>query len=357
MPRRALQLAAAMSALLLGCAAGLDANCSCTEFCAGTCAATNRGTPHQLTMYRLTPGNVTGLADKDTGGSAGDLGFVFQRLSALARCSEGEANTNECFLAYQSIVKQFYVDVDGKFGPFMRCNPMQFEAFTGHSDLVDTKRWGCYPWHGRGPTPWNSTSGHGSDSCTDNTYCGAKMNASVGRDPAMHHAYDPKNPNIAEYFAGEWYSLHHDGECPQGRTPGDGKTPSCSWQLAPGKEGKAVNVTCLLGHVLPLVEKNGAACFAKCPQPLDWRNSCYLDCVPKAVMGTSSSPAIEPLVSARPVWRQLLCLPARLLMFLMLFAAQAHEIAVGAWNKAFTSTDPSEGGCADVTGTLQHAAV
>ena len=30
------------------------------------------------------------------------------------------------------------------------------------------------------------------------------MNASVGRDPAMHHAYDPAHPNIASYFSGEW---------------------------------------------------------------------------------------------------------------------------------------------------------
>ena len=88
------------------------------------------------------------------------------------------------------------------------------------------------------------------------------MNASVGRDPAMHHAYNPKQPNIASYFSGEWYSLHHDGECPAGRKPGDGQTPMCSWQLSPGKKGKTVNTTCLLDHVLPIVEKNGASCFS-----------------------------------------------------------------------------------------------
>lgn len=122
---------------------------------------------------------------------------------------------------------------------------MPFLENPDESNLVDTKRWGCYPWHGRGPTPWNPAGGHGSSSCADNAYCGARMNASVGRDPAMHHAYDPQHPNIAAYFSGEWYSMHHDGECPAGRTPGDGKTPSCSWQLTPGKVGKTINVTCL----------------------------------------------------------------------------------------------------------------
>ena len=40
--------------LLLGAplASALDANCSCSEFCAGTCAATNAGVPEQLVMYR-----------------------------------------------------------------------------------------------------------------------------------------------------------------------------------------------------------------------------------------------------------------------------------------------------------------
>jgi hypothetical protein len=170
----------------------------------------------------------------------------------------------------------------------MRCNPMQFESFTTASEMVDTKRWSCYPWHGRGPTPWAPATGHGSDSCADGAYCGAKMNASVGRDPAMHHAYDPEHRNIAMYFAGEWYSMHHDGLCPAGRAPGDGRAPPCSWRETPGKVGKTVNVTCLLGHVLPLVERNGAACFSACAQPSvtknasAWKDSCYLDCVPKA---------------------------------------------------------------------------
>ena len=217
---------------------------------------------------RLTPGNVTTLADKDTGGSAGDLGFVFQRLNSLAHCTPDQANTNGCFLTLNPVIKQFYVDVDGKYGPYMRCNPMQFPVFKGSSSLVDTTHWGCYPWHGRGPTPWDPSSNHGSTSCADNAYCPALMNISVGRDPAMHHAYDPEEPNIAQYFAGEWYSMHHDGECPAGRTPGDGKSPRCSWRLAPGKVGKTVNVSCLLGHVLPLLEKNGAAVIPPRPRSI-----------------------------------------------------------------------------------------
>ena len=111
-------MACVVGALALG-ATALDANCTCSEFCAGTCKATNNGRPEQLTMYRLTPGNVTGVADKDTGGGAGDLGFVFQRLPELARCTEAEANTNDCFLGYRPVIRQFFVDVDGKYGPYV----------------------------------------------------------------------------------------------------------------------------------------------------------------------------------------------------------------------------------------------
>ena len=51
----ALLLPVGVSLLLLGApllASALDANCSCSEFCAGTCAATNAGVPEQLVMYR-----------------------------------------------------------------------------------------------------------------------------------------------------------------------------------------------------------------------------------------------------------------------------------------------------------------
>ena len=49
----------ALALALAHSAAALDANCTCSQFCAGTCAATNAGKPESLTMYRLTPGNVT----------------------------------------------------------------------------------------------------------------------------------------------------------------------------------------------------------------------------------------------------------------------------------------------------------
>ena len=90
-------------------------------------------------------------------------------------------------------MRRFSVEVDGKWGPYMRCNPLQFP---GNLDVehVDTRAWGCFPWHGYPPTPWE-VANH-STSCPDMVYCPELMNQSVGRDPAMHHAYDPAHPKV-----------------------------------------------------------------------------------------------------------------------------------------------------------------
>jgi hypothetical protein len=270
-----------------GGAAALDANCSCTSFCQGTCAASNAGRPVKQMVYRLTPYNVTGLAEKDTGDAPGDMGFYFERFRAMMTCTPELANTNACFLGVQPVVRRFLVEMDGKWGPFMRCNPLPFYNPTD-SVHVDTKNWGCFPWHGYPPTPWIQPD-EGSDSCLDHAYCPEIMNRSVGRDPAQHHSYDPAHPNLGTYFGGEWYSTKAMGECGPGRVPGDGKRPSCSWRLSPSGGGteqvvKTINATCMDSHLLPLVEANGKPCFDTLPQPLNRTSSGYVECLEAAIM-------------------------------------------------------------------------
>jgi hypothetical protein len=102
------------------------------------------------------------------------------------------------------VIKQFYVDVDGKYGPFMHCNPLPFPEHQSSRSLVDTRHCGCFPWHGYAPALWVPNR---VNSCADGAYCPALMNASIDRDPAMHHAFDPQRSNIAEYFGREWYSM------------------------------------------------------------------------------------------------------------------------------------------------------
>jgi hypothetical protein len=128
-------------------ASALDPSCSCGSFCNGTCAATNFGKPVKLSVYRLTPYNVTDIADKDTGDAPGDMGFYFERFREQVSCTPAQANTDGCFLGYKPVVRRFMLEMDGRWGPFLRCNPLPFYNPTDGVH-VDTKNWGCFPWHG-----------------------------------------------------------------------------------------------------------------------------------------------------------------------------------------------------------------
>jgi hypothetical protein len=195
----------------------------------------------------------------------------------------------------------------------MRCNPLQFP---GNTDMmhVDTRSWGCFPWRksivhslslppqyrqcshnpavltlthpvhpphrtdGHPPTPWVPSSR--STSCPDMQYCPELMNKTVGRDPAMHHAFDPSRPNLATYFGGLWYSVPSQGKCPEGTAPGQ----SCSWRLQPGKTGKVVNASCMAKRIMVPIELNGKPCYDECPQPLDRTSDCYFGCLDKGTL-------------------------------------------------------------------------
>ena len=92
----------------------------CTDFCSSKCSFYNQtvdGTPapHNLTLYRVTPRNVTGIENKNTGDPAGDIGFYLSRKSLVVECREDPTN-ERCFLAGDNIFAQFVVEFDGQFG-------------------------------------------------------------------------------------------------------------------------------------------------------------------------------------------------------------------------------------------------
>lgn len=49
--------------------------CGCDDFCANKCSLAGPNRRENRTVYRVTPYNVSGLRDKDTGDAAGDLFF------------------------------------------------------------------------------------------------------------------------------------------------------------------------------------------------------------------------------------------------------------------------------------------
>ena len=52
----------------------------CEDFCTSKCSFYNaslreRGEPANITVYRITPNNVTGIQNKNTGNAPGDVSF------------------------------------------------------------------------------------------------------------------------------------------------------------------------------------------------------------------------------------------------------------------------------------------
>ena len=68
-------------------------------------------------VYRVTPRNVTDIANKNTGDPTGDIGFYLSRKSLVVECRDDITN-QRCFLARDNIFAQSVVEVDGNFGGY-----------------------------------------------------------------------------------------------------------------------------------------------------------------------------------------------------------------------------------------------
>ena len=72
-----------------------QAACDCAGFCSGHCSLpTPAGAPETLTLYRLTPRNITDLVNKDTGDAEGDAFFTLDEYDLPMRCSQGAGQRN-----------------------------------------------------------------------------------------------------------------------------------------------------------------------------------------------------------------------------------------------------------------------
>lgn len=172
----------------------------CSAFCEGRCAFYNesageRGAPTKLTVYRLTPTNVTGVKNKNVADASGDVSFLLSKKCAphpprspLAFAPTGCAthprrsptpphsspagpsraraltvrpaaarprrNLTQycaknpdgfgCFLDHGLMYGRFELEVDGLFGPYSMCNPVgQSFMPQGHTSWTDTRDFRC----------------------------------------------------------------------------------------------------------------------------------------------------------------------------------------------------------------------
>ena len=89
--------------------------------------------PANLTLYRLTPNNITDLRNKDTGDADGDTFFSLNEYDLPLRCINGSGtDARGCFLDVNDVYLQFVVEVDGLYGPYGHCNPPYQNSLFGN---------------------------------------------------------------------------------------------------------------------------------------------------------------------------------------------------------------------------------
>ena len=181
----------------------------CASFCAGECAFYNAsaetGSPRNLTLYRLTPANVTGLRNKDSGDMVGDVNFFLMRRNLSLGC-DAHPNQWGCFLSGDDVYGQFSVEVDGLYGPYQECNPALVVGPGGYdpyrpSGWFDTRSFRCgqncmLPTEAKGcedPTTRWGPEKNGSGWSSYNCYCdGTHRDArTVGRETSPPGHYRP----------------------------------------------------------------------------------------------------------------------------------------------------------------------
>lgn len=160
--RRACALAAGAAAVAAATAPPCDlsqpAESVCHDYCVGRCGFYNRslgetGEPRNITLIRITPANVTGIRNKNTGDAPGDVGYVLSRKNLTQKCAKDPAAFG-CLLYGSNIYARFVVEIDTQFGPYLECNPTSYMPpnETRNPIWVDSSEFQC----GQGcylPTP------------------------------------------------------------------------------------------------------------------------------------------------------------------------------------------------------------
>ena len=100
----------------------------CEDFCTSKCSFYNEslgetGQPTNITVYRITPKNTTGIQNKDTGDAPGDISFYLARKNLTQQCARDPTSFG-CFLDGDNIYGKFVVEIDGQYGPYFECNPI-----------------------------------------------------------------------------------------------------------------------------------------------------------------------------------------------------------------------------------------
>jgi hypothetical protein len=301
------------------------------------------------------------LAEKNYGDVRGDMSFVLGNRVHQFQCRQHPQSIQCQNLAQfngdtpnnTDIVLEVQVTMDGKFGPYLYCNPTNVSNPRG--------RWQCdaglnfsnpaVPYTCNkdyvvfGDTTFNfdssPTVAAGANTVTE--CCGAmtekkqdvwsfytgnstcvysnavnQTNPIVSMD-GSYSAYSSKlipkpcdcarvhktvgrenltvvftGENAAQYpVGGEWFSAPANGECVPPHTVGDGS--GCTWS---GKVTKAVNASCMYQMIDAAVEQMAPKCFQNCPQPKNKTSNCYLGCFANVTLTAPKTELVKPWLAA-----------------------------------------------------------
>jgi len=119
----------------------------CEDFCNDRCGFYNvsvgdTGSPGKLTLFRLTPTNVTGLRNKDTGDAPGDIGYWLMKKNITRQCAQ-DPKSFGCIDDGDNLYGVFDVEVDGQFGPYLQCNQLRHGPNPFAPIWEDTSRFIC----------------------------------------------------------------------------------------------------------------------------------------------------------------------------------------------------------------------
>lgn len=101
-----------------------------------------------LTLYRITPRNYTGVTNMDTGDAAGDAFFGLYELSFPVLCADpsfrrgtGCHNVPILSIPHFNVYTKNIIEADARFGDYSECNP---DAGTGKFGCTHFMRSGCW---------------------------------------------------------------------------------------------------------------------------------------------------------------------------------------------------------------------
>ena len=210
-----------------------------------------------LTLYRITPRNYTGIADLDTGDAAGDAFFGMYEKSAPVKCRDWDPRLGSSALCENSPILQIpgfnvytatKVEADARMGDYAQCQPGNwkdpaFKCYVFDGSLPDgsTPKHQC--WYNFTSRPeWKTEF---ADVCKmSDCGCAAVFSLSVGREyPCMMGGGRPgpcartmpppagrvvdlrqyvewASSQLERILNGTWYSTGKAGQCKAGQQVG-----------------------------------------------------------------------------------------------------------------------------------------